>query len=145
VRYAAEFRRCLVDLDVAGARRLWAHVHPGWDQPTSDYEMLVLLHLARTRANSILPKLRSYSRRWLAERDGGGYAKAVGVATKNSNSPIEAVRSRSRNVRDAMQCSVSTSMKAGIDIDDEAFEVRRRMILARAKEIGGGKVGWKGD
>jgi hypothetical protein len=136
VKYAAEFRRCLVDLDVPGARRLWAHVHRGWDQPASDYEMLVLLHMARTRARSIHPLLKDYSRRWLKERETGGVAASVGVATLNANSEDKWTRRRSRNIRDAMSDSAARSIKAGIDPDREAFEVRRRMLAARRKEIG---------
>lgn len=138
IRHAAEFRRCLIDLDIEGARRLWRHVHPGWDQPTTDYEMLVLLHLARVRAMTIHPLLRDYSKEWLRERETGGYAKAVGVAVKNSHSPVDWLRRRALNIRDSMQYAVSSSIKAGIDIDSEAFEVKRRMFAARAKEAGGG-------
>ena len=142
IRHAAEFRRCLVHLDVPGARKLWAHVHPGWDQPANDYEMLVLLHLARVRAKSVHPILRQYSKEWLRERETGGYAKSVGVAVANAHSPTGWLRRKARGIRDAMGYSVQQSIKAGIDIDDEAFEVRRRMLQARTKEIGGGLLGW---
>jgi len=142
IRHAAEFRRCLVQLDVPGARRLWAHVHPGWDQPASDYEMLVLLHLARVRARSIHPTLRTYSKAWLRERETGGYAKSVGVAVANAHSHVGWLRRKARGIRDAMGYSVQRSIQAGIDIDDEAFEVRRRMLQARIKEMGGGILGW---
>jgi hypothetical protein len=64
-----EFRRCMLELDVPGARLLWAAVHPGWDQPTSDEEMLILLHMARARAKSAPWRLRNYSKRWLKERE----------------------------------------------------------------------------
>lgn len=65
--HAAEFRRCLTDLDTVGIRRLWKHVRPGLPQPKDDGEALITLHMARTAA--LLPiKLRCYSHAWLIER-----------------------------------------------------------------------------
>jgi len=139
VKYGLEFRRCLVDLDVRAARHLWALVHPGWDQPQSDYEMLALLHLARTRAWSIHPRLREYSRQWLAERQSPGVQAAVGVATKALD---PAMKHRARAVREAMEDSVMRSHRAGLDLDVEAPEVQRRMLVARRKERGGNLFGW---
>lgn len=139
MRYNSEFRRCLIDLDVVAARRLWALVHPGWDQPSSDYEMLVLLHLARMRAWSIPWRLREYSKRWLAERTTGGVAAAVGVATKSLDPKM---KHRALAVREAMEDAVMRSYRAGFDLDLEAREVQRRMLEARRKERGGGLLGW---
>lgn len=68
--HGAEFRRCLMELDVRGARKLWAHVAPHL-ATNSDKEALFTLHLARTGANSIPVKLRVYSDRWLRERGVG--------------------------------------------------------------------------
>jgi hypothetical protein len=69
MEHAAEFRRCLVDLDVAAAMRLWAHVNPHLPQPTSAGQMTIVLHHARTQANSVPLKLRAWSHRWLLDHD----------------------------------------------------------------------------
>lgn len=66
--FSAEFRRCLVDLDIAAMRRLWQHVSPHLPQPKTDEQTLAALHLARTQARSIPPRLRAYSHHWLTER-----------------------------------------------------------------------------
>lgn len=68
MHHHAEMRRCLEDVDVAGIRALWAHVSPNLPQPKTDDQALVVLHHARTQAQSIPLKLRAYSHRWLLER-----------------------------------------------------------------------------
>jgi hypothetical protein len=65
--HAAEMRRCLVACDIAGMRRLWAHVSPHLPQP-SESQALIAIHHARTQTNSIELKYRAYSHRWLRER-----------------------------------------------------------------------------
>jgi hypothetical protein len=65
---AAEFRRCLIELDVVGICELWFHVAPGMPQPKNNGEALITLHLARTRAESVPDRLRCYSHAWLSER-----------------------------------------------------------------------------
>ncbi len=64
-----EFRRCLVDLDVAAFRKILAAINPGERQPKDDAEALIVLHHARTQAQSVQFNLRAYSHRWLCERD----------------------------------------------------------------------------
>lgn len=66
--YAAEFRRCLVGLDIAGIKAIWGHAFPNMPQPSSDEQALLCLHMARTQAKSIQFPLRAYSHRWLTER-----------------------------------------------------------------------------
>lgn len=66
--HSAEFRRCMVELDIAAMRRLWRHVSPHLPQPKTDEQTLAALHLARTQARSMPLKLRAYSHRWLIER-----------------------------------------------------------------------------
>jgi len=70
-RHAAEFRRCLIDLDVNGVRKLWAEVSPHLPQPSNVKETLFTLHMARTEAQSVPLRLRQYSHRWLRERGFG--------------------------------------------------------------------------
>lgn len=67
VRHGAEFRRCLIALDVVAMRALWAHVAPHL-ACSSDKEVLVTLHMARAGAESVPVRLRQYSDRWLRER-----------------------------------------------------------------------------
>jgi hypothetical protein len=132
IQHAAMFAHCLLTLDVDKARKLWAHVHPELPQVTSDEEMLVLLHMARIEAKSIPLKLKDYSRRWLRERDRRNVAKAVGIAV---GAPPHR-KHKALAVREAMEDAVHRSIKAGIDIDEEATEVRARMFAARDKERG---------
>jgi hypothetical protein len=65
---AQAFQDCLVDLDVHIARRLWVRVCEHLPQPQNDNEMLVMLHHARTQAESIDLRMRAYSHAWLCER-----------------------------------------------------------------------------
>lgn len=67
-KHGAEFRRCLLELDVVGVMRLWAHVAPHLGQPATPMEALYALHMARTGAKSIPLAQRLYSQRWLNER-----------------------------------------------------------------------------
>lgn len=66
--YNTEFSRCLVELDVVGIRKLWAHTNPGLPQPKNDEQTLITLHMARTSTNSLALRLRAYSHSWLTER-----------------------------------------------------------------------------
>lgn len=144
--HAAEFRRCLEQLDCDGIRKLWRHVSPHLPQPKSDHEALISLHHARTQARSIAFKLRAYSHRWLcdngypsglpdelkpsAERIYPKIVQAVGIAVKATaewRKPVAALiqKSMSDAVMDA-----SADGKLG----DAAF-VTARMNEARQKTI----------
>lgn len=70
----AEFARCLATCDVAGIRKLWAHVSPHLPQPASDREALITIHHARTQVQSFSLRLRAYSHRWLIDN---GYPSAL--------------------------------------------------------------------
>ena len=65
--HAAEFRRCLVDGDVAALRALWAHAFPHLEQPGDDEQAWTMLHRARTESQAVPFKLRAYSHRWLTD------------------------------------------------------------------------------
>ena len=72
IKHGAEFRRCLLYMDASAAIRLWKHTHP--HLPEMDYnEALYVLHLARTKADSIPEPLKLYSQRWLNERGFGSF------------------------------------------------------------------------
>lgn len=60
-------QRCLEAGDVAGVRRLWAHVRPGMPQPKTDREAEIILHMARTQSIVCSFAARAYSHRWLLD------------------------------------------------------------------------------
>ena len=62
------FRSALETLDVVLAKKIWHHVMPHLPQLTSDTEALIVLHAARTAANTITFSKRAYSHSWLMER-----------------------------------------------------------------------------
>ena len=140
--HSAEFRRCLVDLDVAAIRRLWKHVQPNLPQPKSDLEALITLHMARTTTQSIPTKLRFYSHRWLldngypshlpdelkpkAERM---YPRKVGVVGISANSKYPAIQQAIHGV----MRNVALDAYAD-DPNPDPDALRKRMLEARAKE-----------
>jgi hypothetical protein len=77
-------------------------------------------------------RLKNFSRRWLAERDRRNAGVAVGVAV---GAPPHRAK-RGLAVREAMTDAVDRAWRAGIDLDTEAPEVRKRIIRARNKELG---------
>lgn len=66
-RYATEYRRCLLEADVAGLMRLSEVAEPHLPR-MSAVQAAVAMHQARTMAKGIPAKLVTYSRRWLEER-----------------------------------------------------------------------------
>lgn len=139
-QHFAEMRRCLIDCDVTGARRLWKHVAPGMSQPKSDGEALATIHLARTCADYLPLKLRAYSHRWLvdsgypsqlpdslkpkAERLYPQIVDGVGIAVRGSGvtAPVAGL------IRDVMSDAV---MECYADKRTEPTFVRARMMEAR--------------
>lgn len=138
VRYATEMRRCLEDLDVAGARRLWALAAPHVPQDATDAQLLVTLHMARTAAESIDLRRRAYSHRWLldnghpsqlpdplkprAERLYPRVVDAVGVAALSKYPQV------AREVGGAMIDVIENSYADG---ETDPTIVRPRMMEAR--------------
>lgn len=60
-------RRCLENIDISLARRLWSHIAPNMPQPSSDEMVLKIIHMARTASNKLAFKLRAYSHAWLVD------------------------------------------------------------------------------
>ena len=136
--HAAEFRRCLLEMDTGGIVRLWAHVAPHLSsQPPED--VLISMHLARCEMKHIAPKLRIYSEVWLLER---GYQKiegkwvsgpqpdevvvsAVGIAVR---SEYEAVR---RRIHEAMTDALENARAKGTT---DPVKQRVAMLSARSKQ-----------
>lgn len=135
------FRRCLVDLDVAGVRALWRRVAPHLAQPLNDDEALATLHRARSEAASIGLKLRAYSHRWLldhgypsglpdelkpkAERMYPRIVDAVGISVRASSPELLPL---AMEVEQAMSDAVAEAYADGRK--DPAF-VKERMFGAR--------------
>lgn len=138
---AAEFRRCLIELDVEGVRKLWQFTNPGLPQPEDDTAALYTLHVARIKSRSVPLNLRVYSQAWLDERAAEQkqrVANAVGVAVKYRFPS-------SLDTRDAMVEAVWDAHRAGVDLDTEASHVREMMMSARAKlrRFAGAIRGWR--
>lgn len=96
--------------------------------------MLAVLHLARLESKRVPKHLKDYSKRWLKERETGRVALAVGISVKASPRRMR----QGIAMREAMEDAVLRSVRAGIDLDEEAVEVRRRIMAARDKE-------WRGS
>src|SRR5262245_63403080 len=69
MQHSAELRRCLLDVDVAGIRKLWRHVAPHLPQPETDYEACAAIHMARTQATFLTVDARCYSHAWLRDEN----------------------------------------------------------------------------
>jgi hypothetical protein len=136
--HAAEFRRCLIQLDVAGMMTLWAHVAPHLGSQSLE-DALISMHIARCEMKRIDPKLRIYSEVWLLER---GYQKiegkwvsgpqpdevvvsAVGIAVR---SECEAVR---RRIHEAMTDALENARAKGTT---DPVKQRVAMLSARSKQ-----------
>lgn len=140
--HAAEFRRCLNESDVAGLRLLWTHCFPHLPQPQTDLQALIVLHRARTEANSSPFKLRAYSHRWLednghqsglpdhlkpaAERIYPRIVSAVGIAIQSLWRPQDEVKA----LQGAMSDAVAECYADG---RTEPTFVKQRMMEAREK------------
>ena len=109
LKHAAEFRRCLVEVDVKGIMKLWRHVAPHLANQTPE-EALTALHMARCEAKSIHNKLKLYSVAWLAER---GYQKVDGNWIHGPKMPAvaSAVGIASRSQDPAFAKKITTAMQ----------------------------------
>lgn len=66
---ALEFRNHLEAGDIDGCRAYWASQCPRMPQPESREQAEVVMHWARTEADSISLQARAWSHRWLTERN----------------------------------------------------------------------------
>lgn len=130
IAHAAEFRRCLLELDVAGIRRLWRHVSPHLHQPATAEEALHTVHLARLQLRGLPARARRYSEDWLfSNKARAKISHAVGIAV---SAPAHRA-TQAHAIRHAMTEAVTLAIRDGVDIDKEAGEVRERMMRARAR------------
>lgn len=133
MKHSAEFQRCMIEMDVVQARKLWAEVFPHLVQPATDEDMRLQLHLARTMSKQVPLRLRLFSKQWLSERAVGRIAAAVGIAVLAPKHRAHIAKA----IGERMTDSVQDSIKQGLDVDTDAAEVKRRMLAARAKEWAG--------
>lgn len=135
--HGAEFRRCLLQLDVVGVMKLWKHVAPHLADQTPG-EALTSLHIARVDAKSVPVKLKHYSRDWLAERGiikvNGKWtqgppvtvvAEAVGIAVKSRDPRV------AKRIHRAMHDALLNGMAKGVTEPQIQSEL---MHKARMKE-----------
>ena len=145
MQFTSEFLRCLVDLDAAGARKIWAYTHPHLHQPATDHETLLMLHSARTQTELVSLKSRAYSHRWLvdngypsalpdhlkpeAERIYPRVAEAVGLAVASKSSYMKPA---ALEIRSAMEGAVLEAVADRIRLTDSRVSV---MIRAAREKI----------
>lgn len=137
-----EFARCLIDLDVAAARRLWPVVNFAV-QCGPDHEVLATLHLARTESEIIPTKLRQFSHAWLIEH---GYPSKLPDIMKPKSEQIGpsrivsavgiAVHSELPGVGDAVRTAMERAVAdAYAEGREDPKFVKARMEEAKAKEL----------
>jgi hypothetical protein len=142
--HAAEFRRCLNDCDVVGLRRLWSHCFPHLPQPRTDLQALIILHRARTEANSSPLRLRAYSHRWLednghqsglpdhlkpsAERMYPKIVSAVGIAVQSLWRPADEVKAIEAAMSNAVAEAYADGKKDPEFVTQRMKEARERFL-----------------
>ena len=136
-----EFRKITIALDANSARRAWSVIAPHLPQPATDAEALVCLHMARTAAQTIPPRLRYYSHRWLTDH---GYpsqlpdrlrAPAERMYPRKVDAVGVAVRSQFLEVREAITGAMSdATADCYANGDRDPLIVKPRMMAARARE-----------
>ena len=68
VAISREFRAALDSADVSKLSAIWGHVFPNLPQPSGRDQVEVVMHHARTAADSVGLAARLYSHAWLRER-----------------------------------------------------------------------------
>lgn len=151
MQFSSEFRRCLIDLDLVAAKKLWAHTHPHLHQPENDQETLLMLHHSRTQSEVIPTKLRAYSHRWLidnnypsglpddlkpqAERLYPRVVEAVGIAVASKS---EYMRPAALQIRGAMEDAVHEAVSDRVSLSDpRVSEMMKRARLWMIKKLFG--------
>jgi hypothetical protein len=128
--HGREFRRCLLELDVDGLRRLWERVAPHLPQSKSRAEALHAMHLARVNMKTIPEQARAYSQAWLDEHAPSRVVPAVGLIV-GATSPARRVSAL--DLRKEWEHTVMQAVREGVDLDKDAAEIKRRCAEARAR------------
>jgi len=140
MKHNAEFRRCLLEMDVQGIMRLWAHIAPDLPQPTSA-EALIQLHIARCEAQRLPIKAKDYSKAWLAEQgwqkiDGQwvsglpkpkAVAEAVGISSRTASGLVLPLN---KKIMRYMEDALLNQMAKGVT---EPIPQKEAMLKARDK------------
>lgn len=135
--HGAEFRRCLISLDVSGMMKLWKHVAPHLaDQGPK--EALISMHIARCEMKTLPKKLKDYSRDWLAERGyrciDGKWVEGLPPPAVVAESVGIAVRSRYEDVRKVIHTAMSDALEnERAKGTTDPLKQREAMLAARAK------------
>lgn len=140
----AEFRAVLEAGDVKRVRAAWGQIAPHLPQPKTNREAEMMLHYARTEAQSISFPKRAYSHQWLTERNLPSalpdhlkpkahrmypvVVRAVGIACKTSN-PL--FKPAALLIRGVMERAV---LECYADRKTDPVFVKSRMLAARARE-----------
>ena len=143
--HQSEMIRVVAELDVPQYRKLWVHLFPHLPSfdGQSDYQVVAVMHMARTQMEPIADKLRFYSHRWLldngfpsqlpdklkpsAEKMYPVVEGSVGIALK-THSPIMAP------ILDRIVGAMSDAvMYCYANNDKEPVIVRKQMEHARVK------------
>lgn len=137
IKHGGEFRRCLIEMDTPGMRKLWEHCAPQLTR-MNPAETMIAMHMARSEMKYIPQRLRIYSRQWLrgegiAKIDGQwvfglpkptATADAVGISSRSRDPRL------SRNIMHAMRDALLDSFAKGIT---EAPIQKENMLKARAR------------
>lgn len=114
--HAAEFRRCLIEADVSGIMKVWAHTAPHL-ATASPADALLSLHIARCEAKYMPKKLKEWSTAFLADQgiqklDGRWtaglpkptpIAEAVGISSRSAGGHVLRLnKSVMTHMRDAL-------------------------------------------
>lgn len=146
------FRQYLETCDIEGVRKLWRHVAPHLPQPHGDFQVQVMIHSARTQAESIAPRLRAYSHQWLkanglpsqlpehlkpaAERMDFRFAFGVGIGMKTTSAGSGEVKAMKQQLGREIQRAMGRAVEeAFADNRTDADHLRARMREARDKTI----------
>ncbi len=142
----AEFRRCLLEMDVDGITRLARHVDPHIPAPTAA-DALVSLHIARCEAKYFPVKARKYSQAWLAEQgyqkiDGDwvaglpkpkAVAESVGISSRSAGGYVLPLN---RKIMHRMEDALLNTMAKGVtepQIQKEAMLKARDKVRFKAR------------
>lgn len=141
---AEAFRRALEDGCAATVQKMWRHVAPHLARPLTREQAEIVMHRARTEAESLGFPLRAYSHRWLterglpsglpdhlrprAERCEPVVVDAVGIAVKPSRPDFAPAAPL---IRTAMSNKVMEMYADGVN---DPLRVRPEMMAARERE-----------
>jgi hypothetical protein len=142
-----EFRDLLIRQDVRGLLRAWSRLAPQMPQLQSREQAEIVMHHARTQADSLPLRHRAYSHQWLTERDlPSGLpdalkphaeriypAKSVPAVGLSVNFRSKYMRGAEGEVRGVMENSVLESYADGKQ-NDPAF-VHGRMMDAKDRAM----------